>query len=96
MPFIIRLRSRRLEEVGEKENACEKETRASPLRAPVLSFAHYFQAPATQAIHNWCAGATYSRTSLYVRTPLYYGQFLSPDKILIYFLLKKLYNTDSL
>ena len=49
MPSIIRLRSRRLEEVGEKENACEKETRASPLRALVLSFAHYFQAPAMQA-----------------------------------------------
>ena len=39
MPSIISLRSRRLEEVGEKENAREKETRASPLRAPVLSFA---------------------------------------------------------
>lgn len=47
MPSIIRLRSRCLEEVGEKENACEKETRASPLRAPVLSYVH--QAPATQA-----------------------------------------------
>ena len=37
------LRSRRLEVVGEKENARKKETRDS--RVPVLSFAHYFQAP---------------------------------------------------
>ena len=37
------LRSRRLEVVEEKENAC-KETRDS--RMPVLSFAHCFQAPA--------------------------------------------------
>ena len=37
------LRSRRLEVVEEKENA-RKETRDS--RVPVLSFAHYFQAPA--------------------------------------------------
>ena len=38
------LRSRRLEVVEEKENACKKETRDS--RMPVLSFAHCFQAPA--------------------------------------------------
>ena len=38
------LRSRRLEVVGTKKQ------RASPSRAPVLSFARYFQAPATQAI----------------------------------------------
>ena len=42
---ITSLRSRRL----EKKRAREKETRESPSRAPVLSFAHYFQAPATQA-----------------------------------------------
>ena len=29
--------------------AREKETRMSPSRAPLLSFPHYFQAPATQA-----------------------------------------------
>ena len=38
--------------VHEKKRACEKETRdipcVSPSRTPVLSFAHYFQAPATQ------------------------------------------------
>ena len=42
-----------MEAVGEKENAREKETReetrVSPSRAPVLSFTHYFQGPATQA-----------------------------------------------
>ena len=59
------LRSRRLEVVGtKKKRAREKETRegrgergeessltpcVSPSRAPVLSFARYFQAPATQA-----------------------------------------------
>ena len=46
-------RCRRLEVVGtRKKRAREKETRdtpgVSPSRAPVLSFAHYFQAPATQ------------------------------------------------
>ena len=40
----------RLEVVGpRKKRALGKETRVSPSRAPVLSFAHYFQAPATQA-----------------------------------------------
>ena len=56
------LRSRRLEVVGtKKKRAREKETRegrgsarsltpcVSPSRAPVLCFARYFQAPATQA-----------------------------------------------
>ena len=54
------LRSRRLEVVGtRKKRAREKETRegrgssltprVSPSRVPVLSFAQYFQAPATQA-----------------------------------------------
>ena len=33
----------------KKKRAREKETRVSPSRAPVLSFAHYFQAPAAQA-----------------------------------------------
>ena len=54
---IISLRSRRLEVVGtRKKRAREQETReergprVSPSLAPVLSFAHYFQAPATQAI----------------------------------------------
>ena len=32
-----------------KKRTREKETRVSPSRAPVLSFAHFFQAPATQA-----------------------------------------------
>ena len=42
-----------LEVVGtRKKRAREKETRVSPSRAPVLSFAHYFQAPATQAKNN--------------------------------------------
>ena len=39
------LRSRRLEVVGTRKNG-----RVSPSRAPVLSLARYFQAPATQAI----------------------------------------------
>ena len=49
------LRSRRLEVVGTRKNGrARKETRegtprAFPSRTPVLSFAHYFQAPATQA-----------------------------------------------
>ena len=38
------LRSRRLEEVNARKNG-----RASLTRVPVLSCAHYFQAPATQA-----------------------------------------------
>ena len=42
-----------LEVVGtRKKRAREKETRVSPSRAPVLSFAYYFQAPATQAKNN--------------------------------------------
>ena len=41
----LSLRSRRLEVVGTRKNARER----SPSRASVLSFAHYFQAPATQA-----------------------------------------------
>ena len=48
--LAVSLRSRRLEVVGTRKNG-----RARPLaclpRAPVLSFARYFQAPATQA--NW-------------------------------------------
>ena len=44
----ISLRSRRLEVVGTKKNG-----RVSPSRAPALSFAHYFQAPATQANGLW-------------------------------------------
>ena len=48
--MVFSLRSRRLEVVGtKKQRAREKETRVSPSRAPVLSFARYFQAPATQA-----------------------------------------------
>ena len=49
------LRSRRLGLVAlgsswhKKKRAREKETSVSLSRAPVLSFAHYFQAPATQA-----------------------------------------------
>ena len=47
------LRSRRLEVVGTRKNGCARRRHArgevSPSRAPVLSFAHYFQAPATQA-----------------------------------------------
>ena len=54
------LRSRRLEVVGETENGrargrhargdCSLSLRVSPSRTPVFSCAHYFQAPATQAI----------------------------------------------
>ena len=47
--FLSSLRSRRLE-VKKKRAFREGDTpRVSPSRAPVLSFAHYFQAPATQA-----------------------------------------------
>ena len=41
------LRSRRFEVVGEREKG-----RATGRHAPVLFFAHYFQAPATQAKQN--------------------------------------------
>ena len=52
------LRSRRLEVVGARKNGRtrrrhargEGAPRVSPSRAPVISCAHYFQAPATQAI----------------------------------------------
>ena len=43
------LRSRCLEVVGARKNGHERETRVYPSRAPVLSCAHFFQAPATQA-----------------------------------------------
>ena len=33
---------------AQEKTAREKETRVSPSHVPVLSFAHYFQAPATQ------------------------------------------------
>ena len=47
-PQRYSLRSRRLEVVAqEKTGAQEGDT---PWRAPVVSFAHYFQAPATQAM----------------------------------------------
>ena len=39
-PFLLSLRSRRLEVVGTRKN---ERARASPSRAPVLSFTHYFQ-----------------------------------------------------
>ena len=52
--FIFSLLSRHLEVVGARKNGREREThfspRVSPSRAPVLFCAHYFQAPATQAI----------------------------------------------
>ena len=55
-PFYQRPTQPALQALGssghEKKRAREKETRdtprVSPSRAPVLSFAHYFQAPATQ------------------------------------------------
>ena len=44
------LRSRRLQVVGTRKNGRARITPCvSPSRAPVLSFARYFQAPATQA-----------------------------------------------
>ena len=47
---IFSLRSRRLEVVGPRKNGRARRTPCvSPSRAPVLSFARYFQAPATQA-----------------------------------------------
>ena len=46
----VSLRSRRLEVVGTRKNGRARRTpHVSPSRGPVLSFAHYFQAPATQA-----------------------------------------------
>ena len=48
--FIFSLRSRRLEVVGTTKNGRARSSPCvSPSRAPVLSFARYFQAPATQA-----------------------------------------------
>ena len=48
---ISSLRSRRLEVVGTRKNGRARRSTpcVSPSRAPVLSFARYFQAPATQA-----------------------------------------------
>jgi len=57
------LRTSRLEVVGIRKNARARRRhargeggsltpRVSPSRVPVLSFAHYFQAPATQAKGN--------------------------------------------
>ena len=50
--FVSRLRSRRLEVMGERENGRARGSHArgevSPSRAPVFSCAHCFQAPATQ------------------------------------------------
>ena len=46
--FVSSLRSRRLEVVGERENGRARGVRVSLSRAPVVSCAHYFQAPATQ------------------------------------------------
>ena len=43
------LRSRRLEVAGERENGRARGRHATPSRVPVFSWAHYFQAPATQA-----------------------------------------------
>ena len=43
---VLSLRSRRLKVVGARKNGY---LRVSPSLAPVLSCAHYFQAPATQA-----------------------------------------------
>ena len=48
------LRSRRLEVVGTSKNGRARRTCVSPSRAPVLSFARYFQAPATQASLKTC------------------------------------------
>ena len=48
------LRSRRLEVVGTSKNRRARRTCVSPSRAPVLSFARYFQAPATQASLKTC------------------------------------------
>ena len=71
--ILSSLRSRRLKVVGEKENG-----RVSPSRAPFLSFAHYFQVPATQAIFcplkprvgvfvYWNSGKVYSTRSFPLR-----------------------------
>ena len=43
------LHIRHLEVVGVRKKGRVRETRESPSRAPVLSCAYYFQAPATQA-----------------------------------------------
>ena len=47
--LLTSLRSRRLEVVGTRKNG--RTPCVSPSRAPVLSFARYFQAPATQATY---------------------------------------------
>ena len=46
------LRSKRLKVVGTRKNgrARRRHSRDRPSRVPVLSFTHYFQTPATQAI----------------------------------------------
>ena len=48
---LFSLRSRRLEVVGTRKNggARRRHPSSAPSRVPVLSFTHYFQAPARQA-----------------------------------------------
>ena len=48
-PSSLSLRSRRLEVVGTRKNGRGRRRHACLPRAPVLSFTHYFQAPAMQA-----------------------------------------------
>ena len=77
------LRSRRLEVVGRRKNARARRRHSitpcvSPSRASVLSFAHYFQAPATQAryLHMWKDHRCYS----YI-----IGPFTAKKKMVCYF-----------
>ena len=80
--MALSLRSRGLEVVGTRKNGRARrrhargegalarkapENRLSPSRAPVLSFAHFFQAPATQAKWHFESVITWQNVSFKIR-----------------------------
>ena len=80
--MALSLRSRGLEVVGTRKNGRARrrhargegalarkapENRLSPSRAPVLSFAHFFQAPATQAKWHFESVVTWQNVSFKIR-----------------------------
>ena len=56
--------------------------RVSPSRAPVLSFAHYFQAPATQAISKLTISSKYLARSGFDTSSETHGQIVGARKSL--------------
>ena len=82
-PLKISLRSRCLEVVGTRKNgAPEGDTpRVSPSRAPVLCFAHYLQAPATQAT-NFAHPLFFISSGYYSRPKKNWKQYLFGHRII--------------